>query len=90
MGCSDRAMVGALDLPWPVGVQATDVGLGVPLADMWSDAIYGKSETSTTTAASVVPVPVRAWPTVFLTEMDVAEATKEIDDVASDSDSTAV
>ena len=90
LGYSDRAVVGALELPWPVGVQAADGGLVVLLADLWGDAMYSKSVRSTSSAASTVLVPVRAGPTLFLADMDVAEAEKEMDDARSDSDSTAV
>ena len=50
LGHSDPAVVGALELPWPVGIQAADGGLVVLLADLWGDAMYAKSERSTTSA----------------------------------------
>ena len=90
LGYSDLAVVGALGPPWPVGVQASDGGLVVLLADLWGDAMYAKSERSTNSAGSEVPVPVPAGPTVSLGDMDAAEAQREMDDAGSDSDSTAV
>ena len=89
LGYRDPTAVWALERPWPVGVQAADWDLVVLLADVWGDAMYAKSESSTTSAVSGVPVPVRAGPTVSLVDMDVAEAQKEMDDAGSDSDSTA-
>ena len=47
------------------------------LADLWVDAMYAKSERSTTGAASVVSV--RAGRVVSLADMDIAEAQKELD-----------
>ena len=52
VGCSDRAVVGELELPWPVGVQAADGGLVVLLVDLWGDAMYAKFGRSAKSAGS--------------------------------------
>ena len=86
----DPTVVGALELPWPVGGQTADGGLVVLLADLWGDAMYAKSEKSTTGAASAVRVPVQAGPAVSLAGVDVAAVAKDLEDDGSDFDSTAV
>ena len=60
------------------------------LADLWGDAMYAKSERSTTSVALTVPVPVQAGPTVSPAHVDVAAVAKDLEDAGSDSDSTAV
>ena len=72
MGYSHPAVVGVLEVPWPVGSQATDGGLVVLLADLWGDAMYAKIQSSTTSAASAVPVPISAGPTVSLANLNWA------------------
>ena len=65
LGYSDPAVVGALELPWPVGVQVADGGLVVLLAGLWGDAMYAKSKRSSKSARSEVPVPVPEAPIVW-------------------------
>ena len=79
-----------MEVPWVVGAQAADGGLVVLLADLWGDAMYARSETSTKSALLAVRVPAREGPTVPLADMDVAEAQKDMDDIGCDSDSMAV
>ena len=90
LGYSDPMVVGALELPWPVGDQTADGGRVVLLADLWGDAMCAKSEKSIASAVSAVPVPVQAGPAVSLARVAVAAVAKDLEDAGSDSDSTAV
>ena len=60
VGYFDLAVVGALELPWSIGIRAANGGLVALLADLWGNAMYAKTEGSTTSAASAVLAPVRA------------------------------
>ena len=90
MGYSDPAVVGALELPWRVGVQAAQVGLVVLLANLWGDAMYAKFERSSKSAGSEVRGSVLEGRAVSLADMDVAGAHKVLDGAGSDFHSTVV
>ena len=60
------AVVGALEMPWHVGVQFGDGGLVVLWTNLTGDVMYANSERSTKSAASEVSIPIREGPSVSL------------------------
>ena len=84
----DPVVVGALELPWPIGVQAVDGGLTA-----FGDAVvrlvcHNREVVQECLVRGLVLAP--EGPIVCVADMDVAEAPKELDGAGSHSDSGAV